>query len=118
MTAYLIALLSILLGAVAQILLKMGVSGATRGEAFVYRAIPGLLTDLRFGAGIIVYAASLLLWLYVLSRLEVSRAYPMVSIGYIVTMVLAYIFVGESLTLYKIAGAIFIIAGVWLIAKY
>ena len=57
------------------------------------------------------------MWILGLSRIPVSVAYPMLSVGYIVNAVLAYLLFGESLTAQKMVGIGFIIVGVFLVAR-
>lgn len=112
---YLIALVSIILGAAGQFCLKVGVTAhKSLGDA---ASAWELLTDVWFLSGLTVYGLSLLTWLYVLSRLELSRAYPMVSIGYILTTAMACIWLGETLTWQKVLGISLIIIGVFFISR-
>jgi multidrug transporter EmrE-like cation transporter len=67
--------------------------------------------------GIGLYVLSVLIWLLVLSRVEVSFAYPMLSVGYIVNAVAAYYLFGEDLSLTRIGGILVIVAGVYLVAR-
>jgi multidrug transporter EmrE-like cation transporter len=67
-------------------------------------------------AGLGLYVASFALWIVVLSRLEVSVAYPMLSLGYVLAAVVAYIWLGEALTPSKVAGIGCVIAGVYLLS--
>ena len=60
---------------------------------------------------------SVVVWLLVLSRVQVSYAYPMLSIGYIVNAVAAYYLFGEDLSFIRIAGIVVIIMGVYLISR-
>ncbi|MBO5456524.1 MAG: EamA family transporter [Muribaculaceae bacterium] len=114
---YIIALLSIAFGAIAQYLLKLGVMAENNGSYSLIATIYRLITNAKFLMGIACYAVSLLLWLYVLSQLELSKAYPMVSLGYIFTFILGYVFLGEPVNNYRIIGLCFIIIGVCLIAR-
>jgi len=56
------------------------------------------------------------LWLWVLSRLDVSLAYPLVSLGFVVTLALGVVWLGEPLSWTRVAGCGLIVAGVWLLA--
>lgn len=114
---YLFAIISIVLGAVAQFCLKMGVMRSEFDSHIQPEKIPGLLLDVWFLSGIAAYGLSMIIWLYVLSRLELSKAYPLVSIGYILTTAMACIWLGESLNWQKSAGIILIICGVFLISR-
>jgi len=60
---------------------------------------------------------SVMVWLLVLSRVEVSFAYPLLSVGYIVNAVAAYYLFQENISLTRIAGILIIVAGVYLITR-
>jgi multidrug transporter EmrE-like cation transporter len=67
--------------------------------------------------GMCCYGISLIVWIMGLSRVPVSVAYPMLSIGYVINALLAWQLFGESLTAQKLAGIGFIIVGVILITR-
>jgi multidrug transporter EmrE-like cation transporter len=67
--------------------------------------------------GLCLYVMSVGVWLLVLSRVQVSFAYPMLSIGYIVNAIAANYFFGEPLTSMRMLGIFIIIAGVYLVAQ-
>jgi len=56
-------------------------------------------------------------WVAALSRVPVSIAYPMLSIGYIVNAVAAWYLFGEALSAMKLAGIGVIIVGVFMVAR-
>ena len=98
-------------------------AGTTRIGEFAFSAdniIPigwQLATQPFIVAGVGCYVISLVVWIMGLSRVPVSIAYPMLSIGYIVSAVAAWYLFGESLTAQKMIGIGFIIIGVFLVAK-
>ena len=59
--------------------------------------------------GLACYAVSVVVWIMALSRVPVSVAYPMLSIGYIVNAFAAWALFGESVTAQKLAGIGFIV---------
>jgi multidrug transporter EmrE-like cation transporter len=63
------------------------------------------------------YGVSVILWLGALSRVPVSIAYPMLSVGYIVNALAAAFLFSEALTTGKILGIALIIGGVVLLAR-
>jgi multidrug transporter EmrE-like cation transporter len=110
----------VLLNAGAQLLLKagtnvLGVITLTRenwlGEFGRMAVEPHLL------GGILCYGVSVIVWIIGLSRVPVSVAYPMLSLGYIVNAIAAHYLFGESVTLARWLGIGFIIIGVWLLAR-
>lgn len=119
MIIWIIALLSISLGALAQYFLKIGASStlnATENNS-MFAHLLNLLGNPHFLGGIASYGISLVLWLYVLSKWDLSKAYPLVSLGYVFTAILGYFFLNESLNIYRILGLAFIISGVIFISQ-
>lgn len=76
-----------------------------------------LLSNPYLWAGLCCYTLSIGLWLAVLSRLQVSLAYPMLSIGYIIAAALGVLFLQESLGAYRVMGIVIICLGVILISR-
>jgi len=68
-------------------------------------------------AGLVCYVVSVVVWMLVLSRVEVSYAYPLLSIGYIVTAFAGRIFFDEAFGMTRWAGIVVICLGVWLITR-
>ena len=62
--------------------------------------------------GLFSYVLSVGIWMLVLSRSEVSFAYPFLSVGYIVTAIAGYMLFGENLSAIRIAGIALICFGV------
>ncbi len=109
---------SVLLNAVAQLLIRKGmlVVGTVGVSNFSQNVVPMLLNPWLWGA-MVSYAVSILLWMSVLSKVEVSFAYPFLSIGYIFAAVVGYMAFNEHLFLTRIIGIIVICIGVVLISR-
>ena len=67
--------------------------------------------------GLTCYAISVVVWILALSRVEVSIAYPMLSIGYVVNAVAAYVLFGEAVSVQRLVGIGIIIVGVYVVAR-
>ncbi|MDZ8183966.1 MAG: SMR family transporter [Nostoc sp. ChiSLP02] len=67
--------------------------------------------------GLACYVISVGLWMLVLSRVEVSFAYPFLSVGYIITAIIGYTVFHENLSVNRLAGIFFICLGVIFISK-
>src|SRR3954465_9713307 len=118
-TALALLLTGVLLNAGAQLLLKagtnvLGVITLTR-ENFV-DTLWRMGTEGHFVIGVACYMVSLVVWIMGLSRVPVSVAYPMLSLGYVINAIAAHYIFGESVTLTRWLGIGFIILGVWLVA--
>jgi multidrug transporter EmrE-like cation transporter len=113
-------LTGVLLNAVAQLLLKAG-SRAIVGVAVSFGNAWTLLERVAINppiiGGLVCYAISVVVWIFALSRVDVSVAYPMLSVGYVVNAIAAWMLFGENLNAARLAGIGVIIVGVWLVAR-
>ncbi|HEX8010538.1 MAG TPA: EamA family transporter [Casimicrobiaceae bacterium] len=119
-TAFSFLLAGVLLNAGAQLLLKAGtnVLGVITISAQNWPAQFGRMAlEPHIVAGLGCYVVSVIVWIVGLSRVPVSIAYPLLSLGYIVNAVAAHYLLGEDVTLSRWAGIGFIILGVWLVAR-
>jgi multidrug transporter EmrE-like cation transporter len=112
-------LASLMLGASAQLLLRKGmlVMAAQSPATNVVALVSSVVTNPWLWIGLFCYGASMGPWLFVLSRLPVSVAYPMVSMGYIIAALMGWLFLNESVTPFRIAGILLICVGVAVIAR-
>lgn len=115
-----LVLTGVLLNAVAQLLLKAGTNAIGHFDFHWQNAFPvgmKLAMHPAILAGMTCYAISLVVWIMALSRVPVSIAYPMLSIGYLINAIAAWAWLNEPLGAQKLLGIGFIILGVWLIAR-
>jgi len=113
-------LTGVLLNAVAQLLLKAGMRQIGHFEFAPASLLPvgrSLATNLPIYGGLACYVVSVLVWILALSRVEVSVAYPMLSIGYIVNAALAWWLFGEAVGPQRLLGIAVIIVGVVIVAR-
>ena len=118
--SFALILVGVLLNATAQLLLKAGTNAVGTFEFAIDNVFPvgmRLMLEPHIAGGIACYVVSVVVWIMALSRVEVSIAYPMLSIGYIVNALAAWYLFGEPLTGIRITGIGFIVVGVFLIAR-
>ena len=118
--AFALIFTGVLLNASAQLLLKAGTNAVGHFEFHLNNVIPvGMKIAFQpyILGGMACYAISLVVWIMGLSRVPVSVAYPMLSIGYVVNAIVAYYWLGEPLAMQKMLGIGFIVVGVVLVAK-
>lgn len=111
---------SVTLNALAQIFIRKGMLGLGKISFDVSQItgmILGVFTNIYLLAGMLSYGVSIILWMMVLSKVNVSVAYPFLSVGYIITAVLAYFIFQEPLTLQKVLGILIICLGVFVLAQ-
>jgi drug/metabolite transporter (DMT)-like permease len=109
----LIALLSIFLGATGQFLFRLGMLsyGSVTAEN-VWRQLFGIITTPAIFFGFVCFGISSILWLVIISRWELSYAYPMVALGYVIAIFYGAFFLQEAITFPKILGSGLILLGI------
>jgi len=113
-------LTGVVLNALAQSLLKLGTNRLGDVEFTLANAFDIALRTLTlwpFLLGFTFYGISLVVWIAALSRVPVTVAYPMLSIGYIINALVARFWLGESLSASGWTGIGLICVGVWLVAR-
>ncbi len=118
--AFALVMTGVLLNAIAQLALKASVSDT----GIINLDIQSLLTSagslassLWLWLGLICYAVSVVVWILALSRVDVSIAYPMLSIGYIVNAIAASQLFNEPMGMGKVIGIGIIMLGVYVLAR-
>lgn len=121
MIAYILVALCILLGTTAQICLKNGMNQVGKIESiqslFNPATVIHMFSNPYVFVGFCLYAVSSVMWLGALSQLAVSSAYPLISIGYVLTAIGGVLLLGESMPLTHVAGVLTIVCGVFLISR-
>jgi multidrug transporter EmrE-like cation transporter len=121
LTTFAFIISGVLLNAVAQVLLKAGtnaIGGAihlTMSNAF--ETFIKVISQLPILGGLACYALSLVVWIMGLSRTDVTIAYPMLSLGYVVAALGAWMFLGEAVSPQRMLAIAVIMVGVALLAR-
>lgn len=112
-------LASVLLNCFAQVLMRKGMLSNGEIGAFskLVSSIPDMLTNIYLWGAMICYVVSIPIWMVVLSKVEVSYAYPFLSIGYILSAVIGYFWLAEHISPIRIVGIFVICIGVVLISR-
>ena len=110
----------VLLNAMAQLALKAAtrVSGPLiAGDAGVYQRALNVAAVPSFWYAMLAYGLSVIVWTVGLSRVPVSQAYPLLSLGYVINLGLAWWLLGEVPNVQRVAGITVIVLGVVLVAR-
>lgn len=116
-----IFLFGIVMGACGGILMKVGAGQI--GHVEIHSAIQliqylfKLFTNLWSLAGVALYFFSAVIWSYLLTKLAISFVQPILALTYVVTPILALIFLHESVPVMRWVGIVIIIAGVFVVAR-
>lgn len=118
MNPIILVFVNVFLGVIGQFLIKKGmnligdtVSGNTTVFFFKAFTSPFVLGGLTF------YVVSLLIWLVVLSKVNLSLAYPLISISYVLVLLVSWLFLNEAIPAVRWIGVGLIIAGVFFISR-
>jgi drug/metabolite transporter (DMT)-like permease len=116
----LVALVAILLLVGGQTLLKLGLNDIGGVSLFGGDPVGSLLGLLRtpwviLGFG--CYGVSAVLWLDVLSKLDFSMAFPMVSLTYVFSLVIGRFIFHETISLQRIVGVVLILGGLFFVVR-
>jgi uncharacterized membrane protein len=115
----LLIIVSVSLAALGQLLLKLGMIKVGRVSSLA--SAPSMILNALLNpivlSGLAVFGVSALSWLVVLSRVKLSIAYPMVSLGYVAVVLFSWRIFKESVAPITIVGCLFIAVGVFLISR-
>lgn len=110
-TAFLVLFLSVALNTAGQLLFK----GARLAHPDA--SLVALLFQIETWAGLVTYGLSAVSWLWVLSRIQLSYAYPVLSLSFPLVVGLSAIFFSETISPLHWAGVVLILIGVSLLAR-
>jgi multidrug transporter EmrE-like cation transporter len=121
LTTFAFIISGVILNACAQLLLKAG-TNALGGAIHLtmsnwFETFVKVVTQLPILGGLACYGVSLVVWIIGLSRTDVTIAYPMLSLGYVVSAVGAWMFLGEVIPPQRLVAIGVIVVGVVLLAR-
>lgn len=121
MNTFFLFTLGIIMGSVGGILTKLGantmgaieISGLSSLMDFAVK----IITNWKIVLGLALYFLSAVVWTYLLTKLELSYVQPILALTYVVTPILAMIFIGEKVPIARWIGIIIIIFGVYIVSR-
>ena len=111
---------NILFNVLGQLLLKTGMNRLGNFQLSLNALIPVFIRAflnpyILLGLG--CYVTGFLIWLIVLAKAEVSYAYPLIRVGYVLTAVMGWWLLGENVTWVRISGILITCLGVFIISQ-
>lgn len=117
MNTYVVLSLAIVLNALANILMKVAMLKQEKTTDIITMVKQSLTNPVLF-LGLISFALALVAYCFVLAKINLSIAYPlMTSLGFLIVILVSWLFLGENITRIQIVGFTCIIAGVWMVAR-
>jgi len=120
LVSFSLLMLGVCLNATAQLLLKAGTNAVGHFGFSSDNIVPigmKLALEPHILGGMGCYVVSLVVWILGLSRVEVSVAYPLLSVGYVLNAIAAWYLFGEAVSVTRLAGIGIIIIGVYIVAR-
>lgn len=121
MFALTLVLICVFAGAMGQICWKHGMTSVDKineiDDLLQLETIFNIFTNKYIVLGLVLYGSAFVLWLGAMSTLDISFMYPMLSLAYVITAILAFVFIGENITMVRWAGIALVVAGCFLIAR-
>ena len=115
-------LLSIVLGVAGELLLKSGITQVGPLELDTIQRIvhtsTTVITTPAIVVGFVCYGVAAVFWLLVLARFDLSYAYPMLALMYVLVPLAARVFLNESIPRGRWVGIILVIVGVVIVARF
>jgi multidrug transporter EmrE-like cation transporter len=119
MNPFFIAITSIALSVAAQFSLKAGMSSKAiieaMGQPHGIKTLVLVLSDKYVFIGFLLYGLGAVAWLGVLSKWDVSKAYPLVGLGFVFTVAIGFL-IGEHVSLVRLMGVALICIGVLVVS--
>jgi multidrug transporter EmrE-like cation transporter len=121
LTTVCLIVVSVFLSAGSQLILKIGMTAPEIQRAFA-EGVSLPRTALAIGsspfviAGIGCFGLSLMCWLFVLAKVDVTLAYPCVALGIVITVLAGHFLLGEAVSALRVAGISMVVMGVLVIA--
>jgi drug/metabolite transporter (DMT)-like permease len=111
---------NIIFNVIGQLLLKTGMNKIGNFKISLDALLPVFIKAFLSPyilLGLMCYVTGFLIWLIVLAKAEVSYAYPLISLGYVLTAVMGWWLLGENVTWLRLAGILVTCCGVFLISQ-
>ena len=110
--------MTVCLNTAGQFLMKMGINKIGKIDLTrFFDHLPRVASSGFVIGGFLAYAFSAALWIVILSRAELSWAFPMVSLSYVLTAILSPVLLGESFSVQRFIGILVICLGVFLVGR-
>jgi len=113
-------LVSVLAGAVGQVLLKKGMSSIgplTLSMSKLFSILWRMGTNPYVVGGLLIYVSGTVFWLTALSRVELSYAYPFASLSYVVMLAASWLLFREDISATRLLGTLVVGIGVFIISR-
>jgi uncharacterized membrane protein len=113
----LLIILTVMINTVGQFIVKLGVDRAGVVSLLSFHSIVRALSSWIILSGFAIYFLSALVWMTILSRAELSWAFPILSLSYVLTVLLSPVLLHEAFSIHRLVGTLVICFGVYLVGR-
>lgn len=119
MNNILIIVISISFSSLAHVFLRKGMKCLVDvgGHEGLVNLTVGAMSNGWVISGVVLHVLALAVWLVALSRVEVTFAYPFLALGYVFVGLLAWTWLGESMSLPRVVGMIIVVIGIIVLSR-
>jgi len=119
--ALILIAICVILSAIGQVLMKIGMNQIGEitniHQLLNFRVMFSMFTNLFIIAGILCFMVQLVIWLAAMSTLSISFMYPLASLVYVLTAIIALVFLHEEISLIRWAGMFLVVGGCFLVGQ-
>lgn len=108
--------LGVTLSSLGSIFLKLGATRISHDQGIAAAALQAAL-EWRLLLGVLMYIVPVIIWIYLLKKLDITFLQPLFSLVYVITPVLAIAYLGESISIYKWIGIAVILLGIFISSR-
>ncbi|MCL5958068.1 MAG: EamA family transporter [Chloroflexi bacterium] len=120
MRQFVLIVVTVVLNVVGQMAMKRGMN-AVGAISLDVNKLPAValrtFTEPYVLLGIAAYGLSSVFWLVILSRVDLSYAYPALSLGYVLIVIISWLLLNESVSASRLIGVLVVCSGVLLVAR-
>ncbi len=112
-------ILTVMINTTGQFVIKTGVNRIGKisiNENLIGTILKALMSWIIIG-GFGLYFLSAVLWIIILSRAELSWAFPILSLSYVITVLISPLLLHETFSIQRLLGTLVICMGVFLVSR-
>lgn len=117
MPSQVLIVISVILSACGQVAMKMGASTLSSKNDMLLMKFIHYLTNIPIMVGLALYGISAFVWIAAIEKVQLSYAYPMAALGYVLVAAMSVWFFQEPMSIMRIAGLVIIVVGVIVISQ-
>lgn len=104
---YVIAIICVIGIAIGQILFKLSAAALKQSGSFF-----DIRTMVILGSALVLYGVTTIAWVWVLQKIDLGKAYPLMALAFVLVPIGSHLFLGERFSPQYFVGVALIMAGI------